>query len=137
MYTAAVIVAAVQFAHVPADEKSEYNNYRYLAGEGYETSGSRWTLTDLPLTLTALAYLLNIFHTTWRKMRATSGKHGDIRTRFVPNNISYMIHRYGEWIMLMIGDLADSPAGRRGTSCHQLAYSVDVIEKVENPNSPI
>lgn len=104
MYTAAVIVAAVQFAHVPADEKSEYNNYRYLAEEGYETSGSRWTLTDLPLTLTALAYLLNIFHTTWRKMRATSGKHGDIRTRFVPNNVDYMVHRYGEWIMLMVGE---------------------------------
>lgn len=104
MYTAAVIVAAVQFAHVPANEKSEYGNYRYLAEEGYETSGPRWTLTDLPLTLTALAYLLNIFHTTWRKMRATSGKHGDIRTRFVPNNIQYMIHRYGEWIMLMVGE---------------------------------
>ena len=37
-------------------------------------------------------------------MRATSGKRGDIRTRFVPNNIDYMIHRYGEWIMLMIGE---------------------------------
>ena len=104
MYTSAVVVAAVHFAHVPTDEKSEYNNYRYLAEERYETSGPRWTLTDLPLTLTALAYLLNIFHTTWRKMRATSGKHGDIRTRFVPNNVGYMIHRYGEWIMLMVGE---------------------------------
>ena len=104
MYTAATIVATVQFAHVPADEMSDYNNYRYLAEGAYETSGPRWTLTDLPLTLTALAYLLSIFHTTWRKMRATSGKHGDIRTRFVPNNVDYIIHRFGEWIMLMVGE---------------------------------
>ena len=105
MYTAATIVAAVQFAQVPPNEVSDYNSYRHLeAGERNETSGPRWALTDLPLTLTALAYLFNIFHTTWRKMISTSGKHGDIRTRFVPNNIDYVIHRYGEWIMLMVGE---------------------------------
>mmetsp|Transcript_4866 Transcript_4866/g.11092 ORF Transcript_4866/g.11092 Transcript_4866/m.11092 type:complete len:593 (-) Transcript_4866:185-1963(-) len=37
-------------------------------------------------------------------MRITSGKHGDIRHRYVPSNIDYVIHRYGEWILLMIGE---------------------------------
>jgi len=63
-----------------------------------------WALSDLALTLTAFGYLMNILYTTFRKMRATSGKCGDIRDNFVPNNVDYLIHRYGEWIMLMIGE---------------------------------
>mmetsp|Transcript_13831 Transcript_13831/g.30079 ORF Transcript_13831/g.30079 Transcript_13831/m.30079 type:complete len:1067 (+) Transcript_13831:294-3494(+) len=108
VYFAAFVVAVVQYAQ-PADGYS-----RRLAaasdtyGSAYDTYAGanepRWVLSDLPLTLTAIAYLQNIFFTTWRKMRATSGKHGDIRQRFVPNNVDYVIHRYGEWILLMIGE---------------------------------
>ena len=109
VYVAAFAIAVVQYTR-PSDS---YN--RLLAAtttheygsdyNAYETTNRpRWVLSDLPLTLTALSYLLNIFFTTWRKMRATSGKHGDIRQRFVPNNVDYVVHRYGEWILLMIGE---------------------------------
>ena len=93
-----------------------------------------WKLSDLPLTLMALAYLFNIVSTAFRKYWATSGKYGDLRKQFVPNNVGkfrlllfatnnvnvrfgttdsrqllpvlkdYVIHRYGEFVLLMIGE---------------------------------
>jgi PAS domain-containing protein len=92
------------------DANVEDTDYRRtLAGGGspYEESFQSkplWELTDLPFTLTAAGYVANIVTTTIRKYRATSGKHGDIHKKFVPNNVDYLIHRYGEWIMLMIGE---------------------------------
>ena len=29
---------------------------------------------------------------------------GDVRNWYVPTNIDYLIHRYGEFVMLMIGE---------------------------------
>ncbi|KAL7539976.1 hypothetical protein ACHAXR_009774 [Thalassiosira sp. AJA248-18] len=126
-YLAAVIAAAVNYAQDSEEEKkviydTEYDDshYRHLASataaaaaasEGYETyeesassEPTLWKTSDLPLTLMAVAYLLGLIVTAARQMRISSGKHGDIRDRYVPNNVDYVIHRYGEWILLMIGE---------------------------------
>ena len=60
---------------------------RFLAGESDTKYGvyasaelePLWKLSDLPLTLTAAAYLSTVIVTVVRKMVITSGKHGDIR----------------------------------------------------------
>ncbi|KAL7544786.1 hypothetical protein ACHAWF_008149 [Thalassiosira exigua] len=63
-----------------------------------------WTLSDLPMTLMAIAYLETIVVTTWTTMAIAHGKRATIKDRYVWPNIDYMIHRYGEWILLMIGE---------------------------------
>jgi hypothetical protein len=157
VYLAAVIVAAVEFAIHQKDEASGYEGerekvYDESGGSGYDeedrmladaTPGASyyssyeqqplWKVSDLPITLMALAYLFNIVSTAFRKYWATSGKYGDLRKQFVPNNVGkfrlllfatnnvvrfgtidsrqllpilkdYVIHRYGEFVLLMIGE---------------------------------
>ena len=67
-------------------------------------NGDVWNVTDLPLTLTALGYLSNICFTFIRKMRATRGT-ADIRKTFVPNNIDFLIQRYADWFLLLLGEV--------------------------------
>ena len=62
-----------------------------------------WDTYDLPMTFTAASYFLRFFSTglrfLWRDTK------GDIRSWYVPPNIDYLIHRYGEeFVMLMIGE---------------------------------
>jgi PAS domain S-box-containing protein len=119
VYLAALVVAIMLFIQPESDGKGgdykEYDKgYRHLASEydaksesSYEkydsATESLWTISDLPLTLTAAAYLLSLVLTAWHRFRVTGGK-GDIRNYFVPNNVDYVIHRYGEWTLLMIGE---------------------------------
>ena len=61
-----------------------------------------WDIYDLPMTLTAVAYFLRFFMTSIRcLLRDTKG---DVQSWYIPTNIDYLIHRYGEFIMLMIGE---------------------------------
>jgi hypothetical protein len=83
------------------------------SGYGYhDKEGTNWKWADLPLALCCLGYLLNILYTVYRKLRIGSGKKGDIRDHYVPNNVDYMIHRYGEWVMYVyyvyIGSVLDT-----------------------------
>ncbi|CAB9524706.1 expressed unknown protein [Seminavis robusta] len=82
------------------------NNYRFLAGyDDYKDKpdGVNWSLADLPLVLCLTVYVFELLVTLLQKGTHNKKIH-DIREYFVPNNIDYMIHRYGEWIMLMIGE---------------------------------
>lgn len=63
-----------------------------------------WSIVDLPLTLTGFGYISNILFTMIRKVRATHGS-SDIRKTFVPNNIDYVIHRYNDWFLLLLGEV--------------------------------
>jgi hypothetical protein len=73
---------------------SDYSSSSYSSYSG----GVQWTIADLPLALCLSAYVLNILFTIFE--RATYNKTiYDVREYFVPNNIDYMIHRYGEWTM--------------------------------------
>mmetsp|Transcript_9273 Transcript_9273/g.19554 ORF Transcript_9273/g.19554 Transcript_9273/m.19554 type:complete len:733 (-) Transcript_9273:105-2303(-) len=99
MNAAAFVVAVLMFAKTEGD-----GAHRLLAAAADHGSYEVWELFDLPLTLTAIGYLQNLFFSTITNFEITSGKRGDIRERFVPNNVDYVIHRYGEWILLMIGE---------------------------------
>ena len=61
-----------------------------------------WDNTDIPLTLTAIVYIVTLVslipRTYWL------GTRRNIRSWFVPFNIDYVIHRYGELTMLVIGE---------------------------------
>ena len=125
-YLAAAVVAAAFFFSAKADKDDEKDSYgygkeegydsyknstygedpydgyqRHLAGEndGYKEARDIWELSDLPLTLTAIGYITNLMYTFVRKAKATSGEMGALRDHYVPNNIPFLIHRYGEWIM--------------------------------------
>ena len=52
---------------------------------------------DIPMGIITFSYVFNIAFGFVRKLFLASEK--DIRNRFVPNNLDYIIHRYGEWLM--------------------------------------
>ena len=64
----------------------------------------RWDYGDLPLTLTAIGYVSNQMLRVFVEWRAIATAKIDIRRTLVPYNVEMMIHRYGEWVLLMIGE---------------------------------
>jgi hypothetical protein len=101
VYLAAAIIAIVLFVQSKTNNDSKYS--RLLASqEYYGSTAPIWKLSDLPLTLLAGYYLISFVITALARLRMF--KSVDIRKRFVPSNIDFEIHRYGEWILLMIGE---------------------------------
>ena len=71
-------------------------------GEGLFVDRATWDVYDLPMTLLFVAYFLRFFMTSMRFfLRYTRS---DMRNWYIPTNIDYLIHRYGEFVMLMIGE---------------------------------
>ena len=77
--------------------------FYFVPMDNVPLQGAVWSLTDLPLTLTGLGYVGNITFTLLRKLRAASAN-SDIRKTFVPNNIDYVIQRYNDWFLLLLGE---------------------------------
>jgi len=76
-----------------------------LATETEEKELHVWRLADLPLTLCCASYLLRILTQIGIVLyHNRSEKIIDFQNRFVPHNIEFLIQRYGEWVMLMIGE---------------------------------
>ena len=108
LYAAAVVVSI--WLYVRPDDGKLSPHGRFLANLVDDKDGNYssnydktdWMIDDLPLTLMAVAYIQNIVSTLVLEVRA--GKKGDVRTWFVPSNIDYVVHRYGEWCLLMIGE---------------------------------
>lgn len=103
VYLAAAIIALVLFVQSKANSDSKYDG-RLLAPSEYGSSAPTpiWKFSDLPFTLLAGYYLLSFITTALARLQQY--KTMDIRKRFVPSNIDFEIHRYGEWILLMIGE---------------------------------
>ena len=94
VYLAALVVVIMLFIQPESDGKrGDYKEYekghRHLASdydaksessyEQYESVAEPlWTISDLPQTLTAAAYLLSLVMTAWHRFRVTGGN-GDIR----------------------------------------------------------
>jgi hypothetical protein len=103
---------AVEEAHHEAaaatgDHGAGSGGHRLLGGssssqEGHFVGRGIWDIFDLPMTLTTVAYFLRFFMTSMRFF--LRDMKGDIRNWYVPTNIDYLIHRYGEFVMLMIGE---------------------------------
>jgi hypothetical protein len=68
--------------------------------------GVKWSIGDVPLLLCASIYLINTVFTLFRKYNTIGKKatYQEIQQHFVPSNVDYVIHRYGDWIMLLIGE---------------------------------
>jgi hypothetical protein len=84
----------------------ESGGHRLLGGsssqEVHFVDRAKWDVYDLPMTILFAAYVLRFFMTSMRFF--LRDMKGDIRSWYVPTNIDYMIHRYGEFVMLMIGE---------------------------------
>ena len=106
VYLAAAIIALVLFVQSKANDDSKYDGRLLAPSEYYGSSASTptpiWKLSDLPFTLLAGYYLMSFVTTALARLQQY--KTIDIRKRFVPSNIDFEIHRYGEWILLMIGE---------------------------------
>ncbi|CAJ1970214.1 unnamed protein product [Cylindrotheca closterium] len=91
-YVIATILAAIFFWSDVATETEPKENHL-------------WRLADLPLTLCCASYLLRICTQIGiMQYHNRSKKIVDFQNRFVPHNIEFLIQRYGEWVMLMIGE---------------------------------
>ena len=106
VYLAATIIAIVLYVQSKITNNDSKNS-RLLASpeyspEYYGSSAPIWKLSDLPFTLLAGYYVLTFATTALARLQQY--KTEDIRKRFVPSNIDFEIHRYGEWILLMIGE---------------------------------
>jgi hypothetical protein len=71
-----------------------------------QEQGIQWSIGDVPLMLCTSIYVINIVCTLCRKYYTIGKKstYQEIEQYFVPHNVDYMIHRYGDWIMLLIGE---------------------------------
>ena len=108
------------YENTTGNDYYEYNNetsgsddyHRYLATEYSPSSDTvynvDWSVADLPLAFCFLIYVFNIIVSihhgaTYKKTTL------NVRTNFIPRNIDYMIHRYGEWIMWVDNQIAFAP----------------------------
>jgi hypothetical protein len=71
---------------------------------GHDTMGSEWSIADLPLALCFIGYIFDVVHRGFHKLMKFDPKKRDVRDHFVPNNIDFQIHRYGEFTMLVLGE---------------------------------
>jgi len=66
-------------------------------------NGALWNVADLPLTLTAAGYLWNLFMQITGSFHKPKGT-ADIRKTLVPYNIDFVIERYSDWFLLLLGE---------------------------------
>ena len=102
VYLSAVITSGVFYSQ-SKDKDGQGGGYRLLAevaetatagkyaSEASYYSEPLFSVYDVPLTLMAFGYLLSMFLYTIRMVSATSGKYGDFRKGFVPNNVGEFI----------------------------------------------
>jgi len=105
LFLVALIVSAVQLweENHPAEGKERYLAAAYGESNGSgDSSSEAWSLADVPIVLCLAAY---VYHLLYHASKAlTVPRMKDFRTGNVPSNIDFMIHRYGEWTMLMLGE---------------------------------
>ncbi|EJK60640.1 hypothetical protein THAOC_18967, partial [Thalassiosira oceanica] len=86
----------------------DYGDDPYAKGKGYvgynKVAEYHWDYGDLPLTLLAIGYVFNQIFRVFVEWRAIATAKLDIRRSLVPYNVEMLIHRYGEWMLLMIGE---------------------------------
>lgn len=86
----------------PTATSYKHDAHRLLVVED-KPHEANWNLSDVPLMICLGAYVFNIFLNLFQRSTYNKQTHA-IQDYFVPNNIDYMIHRYGEWTMLIIGE---------------------------------
>ena len=102
-----MIVSAVQFwneTHPVEGEKrrlaAEYDSS--YGSKAAASSSDAWSLADVPIVICLAAYVYHLLYHASKAFFVPRMK--DFRTGNVPSNIDFLIHRYGEWTMLMLGE---------------------------------
>jgi hypothetical protein len=88
-YLAATLLSGVMYL------SDGYDDHHY---DNDDNHAPIWELSDLPLTLCCASYLLRICSQIGISVYHNSHKRNDFQNYFVPHNIEYLIHRYGEWV---------------------------------------
>ncbi|KAL3908305.1 MAG: hypothetical protein SGILL_008532 [Bacillariaceae sp.] len=104
-YLGATICSGVLYFG-PYDDPCVKEDYRRMLAEEENLSScySDWQIFDLPLALCFIGYIFDILSTSFRRFIKFDPKKLDVRDHFVPTNIDFQIHRYGEFVMLMLGE---------------------------------
>jgi hypothetical protein len=88
-------------AEIAADEHDD--DHRFLAGDSAYASENEAYVNDLPIILVLAAYV------SWCAamaffLRFMFPRDGSHKKFTIPMNVAFVIHRDGEWIMLMLGE---------------------------------
>lgn len=105
LYLVAVTISGVNYFS-KSDSDADGGHLRMLAGDSSATYGTNeegWSSSDLPIVFIMAAYTLHIFRNAIKKT-CMSPKEKDLRSYTIPINVDFCIHRYGEWVMLMLGE---------------------------------
>lgn len=88
-------------AETATDEKDD--DHRFLASDSAYASENEAYVNDLPIILLLAAYVSTclVMAFVLRFMFPNDGSHKEIT---IPMNVAFVIHRDGEWIMLMLGE---------------------------------
>jgi len=107
---AAAVLAGIAFYNYDGDdEKNDYDENdvdeekRILAATGADSSCDESNKTHLPIVLMLLGFVTNQLLYVVR-FWCFAPKNGDHKKISIPMNIDYVIHRYGEWTMLVLGE---------------------------------
>lgn len=112
MYIVAFVIATVTYVRASKNSIDIADRGRF------------WDLFDLPMTITAIIYLLELLYQfSWYFKH----KNKDVRTYFVPVNVDYLIKRYGEFILLMLGESIASLIGIGHTTKSRDYYLVVIV----------
>ena len=130
IYAVAVISAIVLFATDFGESSALPNNENTLLALG-----------DVPLCILTFGYLYNVISTTKRKLKAKSGGHGDVRNAYVPNIVDYVIQRYNDWTMLLLGEvvmaLVETTESRRNYLVVSLgAMTLIILHALNSESAP-
>mmetsp|Transcript_21856 Transcript_21856/g.33808 ORF Transcript_21856/g.33808 Transcript_21856/m.33808 type:complete len:434 (-) Transcript_21856:1078-2379(-) len=110
MYIAAFVVAAISYSR--ANE--------------FTDRGKVWDFNDLPMTITAVIYLLELLYEfSWYQLGQIQTK--DVRTYFVPVIVDYLIKRYGEFTLLLLGECILSLLGIGETTTSKYYYMIVIF----------
>lgn len=105
----AFFIAAVALAGWKHFDLARSGELRKLAEDSFakasKTGSSSWTINDLPIGLLLIRYVFVICEVLIRKKIFSSDKRfSDFRKWSVPTNIDFLIDRYKEFNMLMLGE---------------------------------
>ena len=99
------VVAATIYSGVVYYNQSGNEGFRMLAGDDSDKSSSD-TLNHFPIILMLCSWLIN--HVINFPIAYFRGKGSEFKKFSIPLNVEFVIHRNGEWIMLMLGEFNSS-----------------------------
>ncbi len=107
LISAATIYSGYEFFSGAESSDKNYSNEstqhdRFLAEESGDKNDSNESFQHIPIILMLSSWVMQQFVTY--SIRHWRGKGDDFKKYHIPANITFLIHRHGEWTMLMLGE---------------------------------